>query len=343
MDGRDLARCIATEETQGVEAFTVSTENAAIYSHNKHYQGSFNNRKFVEYMMEQFGENIKFHQITLDYFYCPSFWVAEHWKKVFFRDQLPLLLEILDETDAPTEAPVGIYLPFVLYIVKELVALSQEHKNLYKIEFLSAQELSQNFLWSGTQTICAATMQGILGKEINQEYTYCTFQRGAFSANGNNNHAINKLLDTIRDFAQIRMIRLTPIPTSAAWKASLKLLQQFKKREGHCSVPRTHVEGDYTLGEWVQHQRSRNDLTGKQIKALNTINFQWNVLRSWNERFIELTRFKKKFGHCKVVRPYIVGGSCLGNWVRNQRYEAKKKKNYSTPRRLKLDKLGFIW
>jgi len=47
MDGRDLARCIATEVTQGVEAFTVSQE-AAIYRHDKHCQGSFNRTDFVK-------------------------------------------------------------------------------------------------------------------------------------------------------------------------------------------------------------------------------------------------------------------------------------------------------
>jgi hypothetical protein len=34
--------------------------------------------------------------------------------------------------------------------------------------------------------------------------------------------------------------------------------EQFKAREGHCNVPRPHVEGDLRLGQWVSVQRNNS-------------------------------------------------------------------------------------
>jgi hypothetical protein len=36
------------------------------------------------------------------------------------------------------------------------------------------------------------------------------------------------------------------------WNKGFAALQKFKKREGHCLVPRYHIEGAYRLGQWAQ-------------------------------------------------------------------------------------------
>ena len=171
---------------------------------------------------------------------------------------LPQLLELLDATAAPSQAPVGIYLPSVLYIVKELVSNNQQYKNLYKIEFICKDELSENLLWSGTQMISAETMR-YLGKQINQEKVYCIFKIGAVRANGNDNDDIYRLLETIKDMEVVRRIRLTPMQRPhisqalqyllqrfnydprvcinyQLWKVALKKLKIFYGREQHCDV-----------------------------------------------------------------------------------------------------------
>ena len=35
------------------------------------------------------------------------------------------------------------------------------------------------------------------------------------------------------------------------WQRGFSALEEFKRREGHCRVPRYYLEGDYRLGQWV--------------------------------------------------------------------------------------------
>ena len=39
------------------------------------------------------------------------------------------------------------------------------------------------------------------------------------------------------------------------WTPSYNKLIEFKDREGHCRVPREHVEGVMNLGKWVSNVR----------------------------------------------------------------------------------------
>jgi hypothetical protein len=49
------------------------------------------------------------------------------------------------------------------------------------------------------------------------------------------------------------------------WKNGFAALSKFKAREGHCRVPKGHIEGAYKLSRWVRNQRhSRDTLTAKR-------------------------------------------------------------------------------
>ena len=62
-----------------------------------------------------------------------------------------------------------------------------------------------------------------------------------------------------------------------AWEEGFAALTKFKAREGHCRVPRYHLEGEYKLGQWVSVQRlSRNDLSVERQKRLDTTGFVWD-------------------------------------------------------------------
>ncbi len=62
------------------------------------------------------------------------------------------------------------------------------------------------------------------------------------------------------------------------WEQGFLALFQFKRREGHCCVPRFHAEGKYRLGEWVYTQRRNRTLMSAERKArLNTIGFVWRA------------------------------------------------------------------
>ena len=66
-------------------------------------------------------------------------------------------------------------------------------------------------------------------------------------------------------------------PFTEQWEEGFSKLQQFKEREGHCSVPQGHKEGDFTLGNWVRKQRSKKDThTPERIERLNALGFVWD-------------------------------------------------------------------
>lgn len=68
MDGRDLARCLALEASNQNHAYTVSMERGAIYG-PRHLSANFCRGAFVKECKKQWGRNIKFKQIILDYFW----------------------------------------------------------------------------------------------------------------------------------------------------------------------------------------------------------------------------------------------------------------------------------
>ena len=44
-------------------------------------------------------------------------------------------------------------------------------------------------------------------------------------------------------------------PLAAQWERMRGLLLVYREREGHCDVPRTHVEEGARLGDWLSRQR----------------------------------------------------------------------------------------
>lgn len=69
-------------------------------------------------------------------------------------------------------------------------------------------------------------------------------------------------------------------PRSAGWARSLRAAQQFRDREGHLTVPRTHIETivddgqEYPikLGVWLSNQRRRRaKLTPDRVAALEAL------------------------------------------------------------------------
>jgi Helicase associated domain len=45
-----------------------------------------------------------------------------------------------------------------------------------------------------------------------------------------------------------------------AWERGFAALLKFKRREGHCRVPKQHREGHYKLGSWVSVQRRKKNV-----------------------------------------------------------------------------------
>ena len=62
------------------------------------------------------------------------------------------------------------------------------------------------------------------------------------------------------------------------WGKNISSLMQFKKREGHCNVPKLHKEDGANLGVWVSTQRQlrkKEKLGPDRQKMLEDIGFEW--------------------------------------------------------------------
>lgn len=124
------------------------------------------------------------------------------------------------------------------------------------------------------------------------------------------------------------------------WEARYAELLDFKQRQGHCRVPNIWKENQ-PLASWVGRQRrDRAELTAKQITQLESAGFCWNARDAlWDQRFEELSKFKKRYGHVDLCR----NSNCSKNltaWVFRQRH---RKHTLSAVRILRLDELDFVW
>jgi Helicase associated domain len=127
-----------------------------------------------------------------------------------------------------------------------------------------------------------------------------------------------------------------------AWEKGLAVLKQFKRREGHCLVPRHHIEGVYRLGQWVSVQRYyRDTITPLRRGRLNEIGFVWDTrdLR-WEKGFAALKKFKVREKHCRVPYDHTENTVKLGWWVITQR---RRKGRLLAERKKRLSKIGFVW
>ena len=121
------------------------------------------------------------------------------------------------------------------------------------------------------------------------------------------------------------------------WEANFKELKKYKAENGHCDVPRSHLE----LGNWVNTQRTayKKYLSEERINRLNEIGFSWEVHNDgWEAKFKELKKYKEENGHCNVPQRH----PGLGNRANNQRHLFRKG-NRLDNRIKRLQDIGFQW
>lgn len=224
MDGRDLARCQATEKRCQVDVYCVSQEKGAQYRPDRHFDANFNRRSFIR-DLERHYPDTHFDQIVLDYFWIPTGWDRNHWNRSFFADTLPgfarsRLLKMVSTTPQNLNNifPRGVvYLPFCLHCFKEVLACFDHLKEFYNVAFLRTKDLEQISLWSGTQTIDTDTMQNVFGKHKQQENKYCTFTLQHIKSIGDDptisKAELIRIASSLEDFRDIRFLSLTLIPT----------------------------------------------------------------------------------------------------------------------------------
>jgi hypothetical protein len=132
------------------------------------------------------------------------------------------------------------------------------------------------------------------------------------------------------------------------WHQQYEKLVEFKRRNGHCTVPFKYQE-DKSLGQWVQTQRicqSNNKLGIDRKERLDEIGFAWknedaDANKLWYQQYEKLVEFKRKSGHCMVPCAYEQDKS-LGKWVSRQRTVHINNRIRLDRKRI-LDEIGFAW
>jgi hypothetical protein len=129
---------------------------------------------------------------------------------------------------------------------------------------------------------------------------------------------------------------------TALWETGFAALCRFRAREGHCCPWLHHFEGNVPLGAWVTTQRYYKDrVLPERKRRLKAIGFVWDWHDYvWEQNFAALLKFKRREGHCCVPILHNEGNITLGYWSSTQR---RNKKEMSSERRARLDKIGFVW
>ncbi len=124
-----------------------------------------------------------------------------------------------------------------------------------------------------------------------------------------------------------------------SWDEWYGMLVAFKEREGHVKVPDRYLEKEKKLGRWVARQRRlRLQLTDRQKRLLEAINFDWDARRSWDEYYEALVRYYQREGNSLVTKRHFEDDVPIGSWVHNIR---QQKISLTIQQRVDLSKVDF--
>jgi hypothetical protein len=141
-----------------------------------------------------------------------------------------------------------------------------------------------------------------------------------------------------------------------AWEDRWSELSDFRKIRGHCNVPQNDNENS-KLGSWVSTQRKqyrlqqegkKSPMTPFRIQELESLGFEWGVyVTAWEDRFSELSDFRKIHGHCNFPKNSSENVKLAG-WVKLQRQQYRlqqegKTSSMTLSRIQALENLGFDW
>src|SRR5262249_33777225 len=107
----------------------------------------------------------------------------------------------------------------------------------------------------------------------------------------------------------------------ASWDQGFSYLERYYQREGNCSVPKSHKEEGFPLGQWAHSQRQKGArLHGDRRQRLEALGFVWRPRdAAWENGFRHLKLYKDREGHCRVPQQHLENEFQLGSWVNTQR------------------------
>jgi len=163
-------------------------------------------------------------------------------------------------------------------------------------------------------------------------------------------------------------------PNTNDWfEERFAMLQDYKKKQGHCLVPKYYPE-NRTLSNWVFRTRSlhkekmsgkKNRLTDKQVTRLKKYGFQFYVKgeknqlefeakrrrpkedQRWHSYLEMLKTYKRKNGNCLVPKRYSENQP-LSTWLFAQRQQKRlldenQHSKLNNEKVKLLEDIGFVW
>lgn len=129
------------------------------------------------------------------------------------------------------------------------------------------------------------------------------------------------------------------------WSQMYDRLKQYHAANGNSDVP-AKWSADSKLARWLSAQRQRRkkgQMTEDEIHQLDMLGVTWKSRDrgTWEDRFNDLSNFKKTHGHCDVPFNYKEIPK-LGAFVNSMRTQ-KTKGSLAEDRIQKLESLGFKW
>ena len=128
------------------------------------------------------------------------------------------------------------------------------------------------------------------------------------------------------------------------WFERYGQLVAYKQTHGDCDMPARWKENQ-KLATWLVDQRVRRrdgNLEPEKIELLNRLGFNWNPRETnWRGAYLELVKFQKRFGHCRVPQNWKENNS-LAHWVKTQRMDHANSELHGD-RVVLLEKIGFEW
>lgn len=154
------------------------------------------------------------------------------------------------------------------------------------------------------------------------------------------------------DLSSDRIQRLESLPGWSwntrvdQWETGHQHLKDYVAKHGTCLVPKSFKLPDgYTLGGWVNKQRSRkSELSSERLARLESIpGWAWRAGEErWETGFKYLQAYVTKHGHGKPPRSFVApDGYKLGVWIGGQ---SSKKSRLSSEQIIALESLpGWTW
>lgn len=135
-------------------------------------------------------------------------------------------------------------------------------------------------------------------------------------------------------------------------------LLAFKKKHGNCKVYKYRSEEYASLRNWcralthAKNEKPDIELSEEEVRRLNEIGFKTKRRFTFDERFNDLLKFKKKYGNCRPKRSigYNDEFRSLSNWCADVRKSKRQMENnqkvhvkLSEEMIRRLTDIGFEW